>query len=300
MTITVDRDQSGWRSSKIYADGALAGLWVPDKVVIHWGGSTIPPSTRAGERSLLRGWQRYHLGKGWRDIAYNYSVGNNAPLVSRRSAADRYRLRGWNPGGATSGDFEGDGIRENAEAVAVVWTGGSGGKIKPAAFEAMAIIVSEILAEIGADEDLVIGHRDVKGTTTCPGDEWMEWIRARGWTTAPPPPPPGADEEDWMTWLTALQRQDEDYFVSLAAQTGSPGGSDPGYWGRSHNSDGVRVGPMPNDLEWSNALDELAAASLTSGVMHPAGAPQPPKAHDHDGTYSKLGHPHTVPGQTIT
>ena len=119
--ITVDRDQAGWRSSRIYDDGALPGLWVPDKVVVHWGGATVPPVTKAGERSLLRGWQRFHINsRGWRDIAYNYAVGNSG---------ERYRLRGWNPSGATSGDFEGDGIPENNEAVACVWLGGSSGSI---------------------------------------------------------------------------------------------------------------------------------------------------------------------------
>ncbi|KKL18404.1 hypothetical protein LCGC14_2475840, partial [marine sediment metagenome] len=105
MTITVDYDQPDWGSSRVYGDGDLSGLWVPDKVVVHWGGAPGPPITKAGERRLLRGWQRFHIeSRGWRDIAYNYAVGNSGTL---------YRLRGWNPSGATSGDFEGDGIPEN-------------------------------------------------------------------------------------------------------------------------------------------------------------------------------------------
>ncbi len=81
----------------------------------------------------------------------------------------------------------------------------------------------------------------------------------------PPPPPPTL--EDDMVWLSSLQRQSEAYFVALAEQTGSPGGNDPGYWGRSHDANGTRVFPSPNDDEWENALDELAAASLEAGVQ---------------------------------
>ena len=187
--IPVDYDQADWGSTRIYADGEIpgGGLWVPDKAVIHWGGRTVPPLTRRGERSLLRGWQRYHLGKGWRDIAYGYAVGNSGST---------YRLRGLNPQGATSGDYEGDGIRENAEAVACVWLGGSGGRISSKAYEAMGKLVRSVLAEIGSDT--VIGHRDVKGKnvnghwyTTCPGDAWAGWIQDEGWVL-----PPGADEEN--------------------------------------------------------------------------------------------------------
>ncbi len=259
--ITVDRDQAGWRSQRIYDDGNLTGLWVPDKAVVHWGGSTTPPDSPSGERRLLRGWQRYHLGRGWRDIAYNYAVGNSGTI---------YRLRGWNPSGATSGDYEGDGIPENNEAVACVWLGGSNGEISTAAYASMAALVGEVLAVIDHTPDVVIGHRDVKGqdaqgrwSTTCPGDEWAEWISKEGWT-----PPPGADpEEDEMTWRTALQRQTPEYYVTLADLTGSPRGADPGYWGRSHDSDGNRVAPNPDDTEWTNALNELAAAALEVGVV---------------------------------
>ncbi len=269
MTITVDVDQAGWKSQKIYGDGTLSGLWVPDKAVIHWGGSTTPPDSPSGERRLLRGWQAYHLGRGWRDIAYNYAVGNSGTT---------YRLRGWNPGGATSGDYEGDGIRENNEAVACVWLGGSGGDISPAAYASMAALVSEVLGVVDVSPDVVIGHRDVKGkdsqgrwSTTCPGDEWAEWIESEGWL-----PPPAADpEEDTMVWRTALQRQDAEYFVACQAATGSPGGSDPGYWGRSHDAKGNRVAANPNDKEWTNALAELAAAAVEFGGLHPEAMPGP-------------------------
>ena len=269
MTIPVEYDQADWGSSEIYGDGDLTGLWVPDKVVVHWGGLTVPPVTTAGVKRLFRGWQRYHIGtKGWRDIAYNYGEG----------LGDRYRHRGWNPSGATSGDFEHDGIPENNEAVACVWAGGSGGPITAADFEGMALLVSDILKVIARPVDVVIGHRDVKHNTTCPGDEWMDWVNSEGWKYPGPPPPPGADEEaDYMVVKSALQAEPPEYYVALADQTGYPRGSDPGYWGRTGQPKG------PTDEEWDrptegfgSVTEELLFASLQAGVMHhPEAIPGP-------------------------
>ena len=275
--ITVDRDQAGWRSSRIYDDGALTGLWVPDKVVVHWGGATVPPVTKAGERRLLRGWQRFHIDtRGWRDIAYNYAVGNSG---------ERYRLRGWNPSGATSGDADGDGIPENNEAVAVVWLGGSSGSISAKAYAAMGEIVAEILGVVAVDPDVVIGHRDVKHNTTCPGDEWWDWIQEEGWVVPGPPPSPGADSEDEQMIRATMQAQTPEFYVELQALTTYPQGNDPGYWGRTGQPNG------PTDAEWDNptddfptVLDELFTAAISATTMSIEGpeGPQGPKGDTGD------------------
>ena len=187
--IDVDEDQADWGSTKIYGDGTLPGLWVPDKGIGHWGGRTTPAVTHAGCRRILRGWQRYHINtKGWRDIAYNYPFCNHGV---------RFRARGWNPSGATSGDYEGDGIRENAEAVAIVWIGGSGGSMTPAAFEAAGDLWRQVQASIDADPQVGIGHHDVK-STTCPGNQYYNWIWRKGWVISPPPPPPNSILVDSM------------------------------------------------------------------------------------------------------
>ncbi len=252
--IDVDYDQPDWKSTRIYGDGGLSGLWVPDKVVIHWGGLTVPPVTKAGERRLLRGWQRFHIdSRGWRDIAYNYAVGNSGAT---------YRLRGWNPSGATSGDFEGDGIRENNEAVACVWLGGAGGRISAKAYAAMATIVTDILGVIDATPDVVIGHRDVKGTTTCPGDAWWQWIQRAGWVL-----PPDADLEEAMI-IEALQAQNAAWYQALQDQTGTPAGVDAAaYWGKDTRE--ARNDGTPSEQEWIDAAPVLFAAALEAGVLHP-------------------------------
>ena len=189
LIIEVDEDQADWGSTKIYGDGDLPGLWVPDKGIGHWGGRTTPPLLHVNCRRILRGWQRYHIGKGWRDIAYNYPFCNHGVT---------FRARGWNPSGATSGDWEGDGIRENAEAVAIVHIGGSGGSISKKGFEAAGRLWRQVQAVIDADPEVGIGHRDVRHNTTCPGNQYHDWIWRKGWVIAPPPPPPDPIMEGTM------------------------------------------------------------------------------------------------------
>jgi hypothetical protein len=58
----------------------------------------------------------------------------------------------------------------------------------------MARIVQNVLDVIG-DVPVVIGHRDVKHNTTCPGNEWWDWVQAEGWVPPPPPPPPTLEDD---------------------------------------------------------------------------------------------------------
>lgn len=190
MPLRIDRDQHQWGSRTRYPDGHLRPFTL-DKLVLHWGGYTDPDGpdnvpTEAEEAAILRGWQRYHIdSKGWTDIAYNYAMGNTG-LV--------YRLRGMNRSGATSGDLEPDGIRENYEALSLVWIGGSGHDVSDAAFAAMGRAIRDLIAEHG---DLpVTVHSDHKATA-CPGDEWRAWVARRGWETeSTTPTQPPTEETD--------------------------------------------------------------------------------------------------------
>jgi hypothetical protein len=153
-------DQAEWGSSKIYGDGELAGTWDPQYVVIHWGGWTEEVSEDE-EDDQLRAWQRYHLGKGWRDIAYNYAVGESGKL---------YRLRGENPSGATSGRTP-TGERWNAVAVNVVWIGGKSDTSGPS--QAAQATMQRFIEERGFP---VLGHQQTGKATACPGPEWLDFI----------------------------------------------------------------------------------------------------------------------------
>ncbi len=173
MNIPVDFDQDDWGALVPMDDGTY-GTMVPDKVVIHWGGGTkVEEASVPWEMDRLRRWDRYHLnGKGWAGgLAYNYAAGNSG---------SKYRARGWNQSGATSGDYEGDGIPENKEALALLWVGGAASVPTDVAFDAMSELIRDIMA---ADPNVtrVIGHRDVRGTTSCPGDIWMQYIEEERW-----------------------------------------------------------------------------------------------------------------------
>ncbi|KAA3641916.1 MAG: hypothetical protein DWP92_00245, partial [Armatimonadetes bacterium] len=107
--------------------------------------------------------------KGWTDIAYNTAIGNTGL---------KYRCRGYNRSGATSGDFDNDGIPENSEAYALVWIGGTAGRPSLEAYRAMGEAIRELMALYGPLEVTV--HSDHKATA-CPGDDWRAWRDAKGW-----------------------------------------------------------------------------------------------------------------------
>jgi len=162
-TIQTDQDQQDWGAQKVFADGDLTGLWVPDKWIVHYGGNASPAATNpALETWALRIYEQSHLSRGWRAIGYNYAVGNSGTT---------YRLRGENPSGATSGDYEGDGIPENNEGRAVLWLGGGTQEPTAEAYAAMRSLIMQ-------DPLPVIAHKDVKGITSCPGPWWTEWVHS--------------------------------------------------------------------------------------------------------------------------
>lgn len=173
MAIMFDYDQADWGAQKVFPDGGLEGLWVPDKFVIHYGGNPsfagwVPDVAK--EMSALRIYEQSHLSRGWRAIGYNYAVGQSGSV---------YRLRGQNPSGATSGDYEDDGIRENAEAIAILAI--LGGDQVPS--DAMLASISRIINE-NPQWRPVIAHKDVKGTTSCPGPYLSEYVWNEAWLLA--------------------------------------------------------------------------------------------------------------------
>lgn len=170
-----DVDQAGWGSALEYGDDPG---FTPRYVVVHWGGSTsqIPSDD---EDARLRIWQSYHINsKGWRDIAYNYAVGDSGLS---------YRCRGLNPGGHTSGanDRTPEGDSYNNASVGIVWIGGANDEDGPSdgALAAMGFLIRKLEEQFG--ELVVKAHSTVKqengSNTACPGDEWRAWIDSEGW-----------------------------------------------------------------------------------------------------------------------
>ena len=155
---------AGWGATVPY-DTWPIGNWRPDKWVVHYGGGAIfagnlnyPSQDR--EKATLRSWERYHLWKGWRGIAYNYAIGQSGNL---------YRLRGERHAAATSGDAEPDGIPENSEARAVAFI--LGGTQRPS--EAALLTFRRFWQ---TDRKPAIVHKDVKGDTACPGVFLTGWV----------------------------------------------------------------------------------------------------------------------------
>lgn len=156
---TIDYDTKTWRP------------WNPDKYVLHYGGDAVRGADDGPgrEQAVLRAWEHYHVNsKGWQGIAYNYAIGQSGTL---------YRLRGENRSGATSGDYEPDGIPENHEARAVVFI--LGGVQEPS--EAALDTFRQMWA---ADPMPVIGHRQASTTgTLCPGTHLMRFIQGKEYET---------------------------------------------------------------------------------------------------------------------
>lgn len=217
MSIRYTHDQLDWGSQRrafvpdtghvlvpySYPDGTLLP-WKRDKIVIHWGGGTDPDGsddvpTLEESMAILRGWQRYHLGRGWTDIAYNAAVDNTG---------HKFRLRGNNRSGATSGDYDRDGIPENHEAFAIVWVGGAAGTPTEAAYRAMAEMIHDIFAEQG--EIPVTVHSDHKATA-CPGPDWRAWVARRGWEDYEE-----STDMDYQTFAKTIRNKD----VIRAAEVG--------------------------------------------------------------------------------
>ena len=175
MPVDFDYDQQDWGSSEVYPDNPS---FDPRYVVIHWGGSTSAIIGVDAEMDRLRRWQNYHInGRGWRDIAYNFAVGDSGAI---------YRLRGYNPGGHTSSvkDRTPEGDSYNAASLGVVWIGGAkAGAPTREALESMA----HLIATSGISQ--VKSHQQVKqennSHTACPGEYWIEWVNGEGWMAVP-------------------------------------------------------------------------------------------------------------------
>ena len=161
-------DQAGWGSSKIYADGELSGAYDPIYTIIHWGGYTEERDSLESAAAQLRAWQRYHLNKGWRDIAYNYGVGD---YDRGDGYSDIFRLRGENRGGHTAGTDPATGRHWSDVGCGVVWIGGKGDLDGPS--DAAKRTMQKFVEERGLLT--VLGHQDTGKATQCPGPDWLEW-----------------------------------------------------------------------------------------------------------------------------
>lgn len=146
-----------------------------DGVVLHHGGSSDysaahPPYSTTKEAALLRSWERFHLRKGWRGLAYGWGVGQSGAI---------YRIRGWGRYGAHLGDVDGDGIANNDELIPIIWiASGNHHTVSDAAHRSITRLREWFLETTPADQ--FYGHREVyvPGHTQCPGPNGMTYVNA--------------------------------------------------------------------------------------------------------------------------
>ena len=189
-----------WGAQKNY--DAWKDRWYPkDGIATHHGGNghypaAQQPYTVGKEIAQLQNWERYHLSKGWRGLAYNWAVGMTGTV---------YRVRGWNISGAHLGDIDGDHISNSREIPAVLWIT-SGTHYEPsdemiAAFERLRAYME------GQTNPLYLwGHKEIQlaSPTSCPGVLNMQYVALNRHSSQLPIPP--IEQDDIITSLPTLER----------------------------------------------------------------------------------------------
>ncbi len=226
-----------WRAQVDYLALDLTP-WHPDKTVVHYGGNASfaggPIHDPDLERRALRIYEQAHLSRGWTGIAYNYAIGQTGSL---------YVLRGEQRSGATSGDYENDGIPENEEARAVLFILGGDQEPSP---EAIATF-HELLELTPESSRTVIGHREVKHNTRCPGPAVMAVVEE----TRTNEGEPTMTLERWVTRLRPtdiIRMKDIKILLPHEAE----------YWGDKLIE--VKNG-APVDDEWADLRDAVTVRS---------------------------------------
>lgn len=197
--------------ARIRYDGWTDRFTPDDGIAIHYGGGAniagdaSRAATRgfdfpslAAERSVLRTYERYHLNKGWRGLAYGWAVGQSGLI---------YRIRGWNRYGAHLGDVDGDGIANNDEVIPVLFILGKGQRYTAeaqAAFESLR----EWMQQQSGRGLALYGHQEVQRQgTSCPGRFLMDYVREhRSWIPDLPTEPHPPEEADMYEDYPVLEQ----------------------------------------------------------------------------------------------
>lgn len=135
-------------------DASLGG------VVIHWAGTPQRINSHADCLSAWRGFQRYHMGKNWVDIAYTMGVCDHGYVFAGRGVNVRSGANGTN--------------ESNGHYYAICWIGGEGEEPTNEAVEAMQWAVEACRAE-GDAGSAVRPHSDFRPTSCC-GPTWRAII----------------------------------------------------------------------------------------------------------------------------
>lgn len=246
--------------------------WVPDKFVVHWGGSPVRSGAVDGvpseEEAQLQSWEYFHMEvQGWLGIAYNWAIGNSGTL---------YRLRGENRSAATSGDYEPDGIPENHEGIAVVFIIGLGQLASDDALDTFRLLYQERGLADGITT--VIRHKDTT-STSCPGDQLSDWVSAGEYA--------GEVEGENVLSIGATGPAVADFQTALQRWAEAEGLPDPlpefgadADFGEETKA-AVETFQTAMELTATGSIDGVTGSLLAPYILESGGD------HNHDGEYAK-------------
>lgn len=126
-------------------------------IVVHHSASPTGSAAR---------FHRWHLLKGWDGLGYHFVIGNGV------GAADGQIEVGWRwlaqREGAHAGNQE---FNDHGIGICLV---GNYEQTAPtdAQLRALLALCRRLMLEYGIDTDRIVGHRDVKPTTLCPGKQF--------------------------------------------------------------------------------------------------------------------------------
>lgn len=138
-----------------------------DKIGVHIFHATkpiaaaTPPLSFTKSTAKIRQSEAYHIGKGWRGLAYG-------PVIDQEGRV--FLARDWrNYSGAFFGDGDDDGVSENKEAIAIAFLVGTGQPPSQAAWDSFDRVVGLLEGDVGYRLPLR-GHFEIQPekATTCP------------------------------------------------------------------------------------------------------------------------------------
>ena len=197
------RSPADWSATVDY-DAWRDRYSIEDAIAIHHGGGGDYPAGQpdAGpgvESAQLRTWERYHLSRGWRGLAYGWAFGQSGTC---------YRIRGWNHYAAHRGDVDADGISNNSEVIPALFIL-SGNRHPPTdalirRFEDWRRWV-ETVAPYPAPGRRLYGHKNLTATI-CPGPLVMPYVVSNRYLSDPDPNPDWT--RDLIMALPTIRRGD--------------------------------------------------------------------------------------------
>lgn len=150
-----------WGAAPAEAAEPLDGTQV-DGLAFHWPATTYKIRGVSAVSAALRSWQRAHMAKGWRDIAYQVAVDQDG---------NRYILRGLDGMSAANGD-----VIPNKRYGALLLVLAAGEEPTQAMIKTAQAVVKDHRLLFPRSK-LLLGHQDVRPEpTACPGPIVMKLL----------------------------------------------------------------------------------------------------------------------------